>query len=249
MAALGHECLLQSIALPVLYTTAQLDRLSSGQSDPEPGQPSGQVTHDEASAASSHQAVRSHRQSDQWRRDVALRALARIACVSSSLRQRILARLTQAIPLALAGAEPMCCSSCHQNWQDPLLLTLHRAPGPYQRLLETVPPGVFERSCSPVECHVCSNVRCMCAAEPSGAGLLDVLADAELLQQAGEAVCETIASTLLTAFSRPTHVRLRADTCPYLSVSSCSSGVTEPSPPQVCSLLHAHKSMSWLTGV
>ena len=54
-----------------------------------------------------------------------------------------------------------------------------------------------------------------CGAESSGAGLLDVLANAELLQQAGEAMCEAIGSTLLTAYSRHLHVRLQADTSAY----------------------------------
>ena len=110
MAALGHESLLQSIALPVLYTTAQLHRLSCDQSNSKPGQLSGLDDSSQTNVADSHQAVSYCMKCDQWRRDVALRALARIACVSSSLRQPILARLTEAIPLALAGAEPMCSS-------------------------------------------------------------------------------------------------------------------------------------------
>ena len=97
--------------------------------------------------------------------------------------------------------------------------TLHCAPFPFQQLRGAVPSSVSEGSCSPADCWVCSSVRSTCAAEPSGAGLLDVLADAELLQQAGEAVCETIASTLLAAFSRHAHVRLRAHTRTSLRVA------------------------------
>lgn len=105
MAALGHESLLSSIALPVLFTTAQLDSASSGAS---------------ASAASDEVALRSGSNSgaaqgnnraagvgapeDSWRAKIALHALARIACTSLALRQPILARMTQALPSALSGA-------------------------------------------------------------------------------------------------------------------------------------------------
>jgi len=49
-----------------------------------------------------------------------------------------------------------------------------------------------------------------CFADSSGAGLLDVLASAELLQQGGEAMCQKIASTLLTHFSSNSQVQLRS---------------------------------------
>ena len=105
MAALGHESLLSSIALPVLFTTAQLDSAGSAAS---------------ASAASDEEALRSGGSSgaaqgnnraasagapeDSCRAKIALHALARIACTSSALRQPVLARMTQALPSALSGA-------------------------------------------------------------------------------------------------------------------------------------------------
>lgn len=45
-----------------------------------------------------------------------------------------------------------------------------------------------------------------CDAGPSSAGSLDVLANAKLLQQGGEAACEKIGSTLLAHFSQHTEV-------------------------------------------
>ncbi len=104
MAALGHEGPLESTAVPVLYATAQLGGSRGGTSTPMPSQLSSQEKNDGSSATDNQQAVRSPTGKTQWRRDVALHALARIACTSTHLRQPILARLTEAIPGALAGA-------------------------------------------------------------------------------------------------------------------------------------------------
>ncbi len=127
MAALGHEGLLEGTAVPVLYATAQLDGLSGGISASMPGQSSIQGENDESNATVTQQAVSSSSKEREWRRDVALRALAGIACASSSLRQQILARLTDAIPTALAGVVPNLCNlqGLHDRTpQDPSQETL-----------------------------------------------------------------------------------------------------------------------------
>ena len=106
MSALGHESLLSSTALPVLYATAAIDSSPSrpstvsdevqGQADSK--RPGVQAPTEEDAAATGNF------KGDDWRRGTALRGLARIACASSALRQPILQSLTEAIPKALAGA-------------------------------------------------------------------------------------------------------------------------------------------------
>ena len=106
MAALGHESLLSSTALPVLYASATIKSSPSRPStasDQEPGQadskrPGVQATTGETVAATGNIGK------DEWRKRTALQGLARIACASSALRQPILQSLTEAISNALAGA-------------------------------------------------------------------------------------------------------------------------------------------------
>ena len=111
LAALGHESLLDGIAVPVLYATAQLEGLINHTQNPKSRQSPDQTAKDGSKATDSQQAVRSFTQ-DQWRKVVALHALARIACASPSLCQPILARLTTAIPMSLAGAPPLSRAAC-----------------------------------------------------------------------------------------------------------------------------------------
>ena len=111
MAALDHEAILESTAVPVLYAAAQLGGSSRGISASMPGQDKT----DESNALDSQRAISSPEKS-HWRRGVALRALAKIACASSSLRQPILAHMTEAIPTALAGAAPPSPGSCKEYW-------------------------------------------------------------------------------------------------------------------------------------
>ena len=113
MSALGHDSLLSSTALPVLYATAAIEcawplspSRPSTVSDQLPGQaeskrPGVQATTGEDAAAAGTLGR------NEWRRETALRGLARTACASSALRQPILLSLTMAIPKALAGAAPV----------------------------------------------------------------------------------------------------------------------------------------------
>ena len=105
MAALGHARLLQSTAVPVLYATAHLDRTDSATTSRPPDLASSLAGKGQGNAMNSQQTVSSCTQKDQWGRDVALQALARMACASSSLRQPILARLIETLPMALTGAD------------------------------------------------------------------------------------------------------------------------------------------------
>ena len=130
MSALGHESLLSSIALPVLYATAAIEcawPLSpsgpSTLSDQLPGQaeskrPGVQATTGEGAAATGTLGR------DEWRRETALRGLARIACVSSALRQPIVLSLTEAIPKALAGAAAVMHRQLLAWWPDSLITSL-----------------------------------------------------------------------------------------------------------------------------
>ena len=106
MSALGHESLLSSTALPVLYATAATES--------SPSRPSTASDQEPRQADSSRPDVQARRgkeaaatgtfDRDDWRRGTALQGLAKIACASSALRQPILQSLTEAIPKALAGA-------------------------------------------------------------------------------------------------------------------------------------------------
>lgn len=105
MAALGHESLLSSIALPALFTTAQLDSASSAASASAASD--AMALHSGGSlgtAQGNNRAASVAAPEDSWRAKIGLHALARIACTSSVLRQPILARMMQALPSALSGA-------------------------------------------------------------------------------------------------------------------------------------------------
>lgn len=216
LAALGHESLLDSIAVPVLYATAQLEGLSDDIQNPKSRQSADHPSNYGSSAIDCQQAVRSFTQKDQWRREVALQALAKIACASPFLCQPILARLTTATPMSLAGASPLPPAACEEYLANLL------------RYFDPEVPSIVHQAAqlSPVRSELGDHAPQLtvedadrslnyCCADSSSAGLLDVLANAELLQQAGGAMCEAIASTLLTAYSRHLHVRLQADTSAY----------------------------------
>lgn len=102
MAGLGHDSLLDRDTLPMLYDTAELNSASIAVSSPASVLDEGRGS----KAPNDQQAGSVYVHRGQWRRTIALHALARIACTCSSLRQPILARLTEAIPAALAGEIP-----------------------------------------------------------------------------------------------------------------------------------------------
>ena len=106
MSAVGHESLLSSTALPVLYATAGIESRPSRPStasDQEARQADSSRPDAQARIGKDAAATGTFDR-DEWRRGTALRGLARIACASSALRQPILQSLTEAISKALAGA-------------------------------------------------------------------------------------------------------------------------------------------------
>lgn len=97
MAALGHEGLLSSVCVPVLFATAHLDRPSASASSATAGKMPEHARSSPSEAGGSDQAAIVHAEGSDWRSRIALQALARIACACASLRQPILACLTDAI--------------------------------------------------------------------------------------------------------------------------------------------------------